>query len=186
MPIQRGGRTLTNRERAAEIRRLTGWTQAEYNRRYDVLRNRARNYEAATGAERGSINVGDLLYRDVRSRAMAQRYGEQYRPSGLYEAVSAAPASSTGRRISKAGIARVSMAEQSRGIRQFSGILYNSKYSDQLLQLQQDLILSGSYDPIEFTKILEEYARQLGREKENIAAFNRNVRNPFDYINWHS
>lgn len=186
MPIQRGGRTLTNRERAAEIRRLTGWTQAEYNRRYDVLRNRARNYEAATGAERGSINVGDLLYRDVRSRAMAQRYGEQYRPSGLYEAVSAAPASSTGRRISQAGISRVSTAEQRRGIRQFSGILYNSKYSERLLQLQQELILSGTYDPIEFAKILEEYARQLGREKENISLFNRNVRNPFDYINWHS
>lgn len=186
MPIQRGGRTLTNRERAAEIRRLTGWTKEEYNRRYDVLRNRARNYEAATGAERGSINVGDLLYRDVRSRAMAQRYGEQYRPSGLYEAVSATPASSTGRRISQSGVARVLAAEQARGIRQFSGILYNSKYSGQLLQLQQELILSGTYDPIEFAKILEEYARQLGREKENISAFNRNVRDPFDYINWHS
>lgn len=186
MPIQRGGRTLTNRERKAETMKLSGWDEKTYKRKYDVLRNRARNYEAATGAERGSINVGDLLYRDVRSRAMAQRYGEQYRPSGLYEAVSAATASSTGRRISKAGIARVSMAEQSRGIRQFSGILYNSKYSERLLQLQQELILSGTYNPIEFVKILEEYARQLGREKENIAAFNRNVRNPFDYINWDS
>lgn len=186
MPIQRGGRTLTNRERAAEIRRLTGWTKEEYNRRYDVLRNRARNYEKATGAERGSINVGDLLYRDVRSRAMAQRYGDKYRPSALYEAVSAGPASSTGRRISQAGIARVAKAEQTRGIRQFSGILYNSKYSERLLQLQQELILSGTYNPIEFAKILEEYARQLGREKENISAFNRNVRDPFDYINWHS
>lgn len=186
MPIRRGGRILTNKERAAEIRRLTGWTQAEYNRRYDVLRNRARNYEAATGAERGSINVGDLLYRDARSRAMAQRYGEQYRPSGLYEAVSAAPASSTGRRISKAGIARVSTAEQSRGIRQFSGILYNSKYSEQLLQLQQELILSGTYDPIEFNKILEQYARRLQKERENAAAFNAATRDPFDYINWHS
>lgn len=186
MPIQRGGKTLTNRERAAEIRRLTGWTKEEYNRRYDVFRNRARNYEAAIGAERGSINVGDLLYRDVRRRAMAQRYGEQYRPSALYEAVSSAPASSTGRRISKAGIARISRAEQIRGVRQFSGILYNSKYSERLLQLQQELILSGTYNPIEFAKILEEYARQLGREKENISLFNRNVRNPFDYINWHS
>lgn len=186
MPIQRGGKTLTNRERAAEIRKLAGWTQAEYNRRYDVLRNRARNYEKVTGLERGSINVGDLLYRDVRGRAMAQRYGERYSPSGLFSAVSATPSTSTGRGISGAGIARVRAAEQQRGITQFSGVLYNSKYSMQLLKLQQDLILSGTYDAIEFTKILEEYARQIGREKENISEFNRNVRDPFNYINWHS
>lgn len=186
MPIQRGGRTLTNRERAAEIRRLTGWTKEEYNRRYDVLRNRARNYEATTGAERGSINVGDLLYRDVRRRAMAQRYGEEYKPTALYRVVSETPASSTARRISQRGFQRVREAEAVRGETQFSGILYNSKFSEELQKRRAELIDAGTYDPIEFNKILEQYARRLQQERENAAAFNAATRNPFDYINWHS
>lgn len=186
MPIQRGVRTLTNRERAAEIRRLTGWTKEEYNRRYDVLRNRARNYEKATGLEPGSIDVGDLLYRNQRRVAMSKRYGEEYKPTALYAAISATPAGSTGRQISQRGIQRVEAAEEARGNIQFSGILYNSKFSIELQKIKADMVETGTYDPIQFNKILEEYARRLDQERKNAAAFNKNTRDPFDYINWHS
>ena len=159
MPIQRGGRTLTKRERKAETMKLSGWDEKTYNRKYDVLRNRTRNYEKATGLEPGSIDVGDLLYRNQRRVAMSKRYGEEYKPTALYAAISATPAGSTGRQISQRGIQRVEKA---------------------------DMVETGIYDPIQFNKILEEYARRLDQERENAAAFNKNTRAPFDYINWHS
>lgn len=186
MPIRRGGRTLTKRERKAETMKLSGWDEKTYNRKYDVLRNRTRNYEKATGVEPGSIDVGDLLYRNQRRVAMSKRYGEEYKPTALYAAISATPAGSTGRQISQRGIQRVKAAEEVRGNIQFSGILDNSKFSIELQKIKADMVEAGTYDPIEFNKVLEQYARRLQKEREDVAVFNKNTRDPFDYINWHS
>lgn len=90
MPIVnfRTKRPLSAREIKSEIMRLRGWSAEEYNREYDKLRNRVRNYETATGQARGSIKVNELLYTTTRARG---KYGAGYAPKRLAEAVMLTP-----------------------------------------------------------------------------------------------
>lgn len=95
MAISLRGKRLTSSEQKQHVLKITGWTSEKYNKEYDKLRNRVRNYESATGAERGSINVADLLARNAVGNVYAARAGETYQPTALYRAVMTAPSSST-------------------------------------------------------------------------------------------
>lgn len=100
MAIMRNGRPLTPREQKAYVMRVAGWTTQQYNKEYDKLRNRARNYERANGLAKGSINVADMLARS-QSRVA---YGDKQ--TTLYRAVSATTSSSTGARLTARQIQR--------------------------------------------------------------------------------
>lgn len=61
--------TLSDRQIKAEVQRLTGWTNTEYNKQYDVYRNKVRNYERTIGAEKGSIKANEEFYRTIRKES---------------------------------------------------------------------------------------------------------------------
>lgn len=67
--------TLTNKQIKARIIELTGWTPEQYNKQYDIFRNRTRNYEKITGLPRGTIAANEELYRIINKDAYAQRAG---------------------------------------------------------------------------------------------------------------
>lgn len=190
MPIRRGGRELSAREQAAELRKLTGWSRQEYQRRYDVLRNRVRTYERATGATE-PINVADLMFRNERRRIMSARYGEPYQPTALYQAIMQAPASGSSRPISTRTQTRIEDAELQRALRQFGGVIYNSKYSEELLNIMQTGLQMerdelGTFDRVEFARIAEQRARDLQEERETAQRLNQNLRDPRNYTFFHS
>lgn len=130
MAIQRGKKTLNAREQAAQVRKWAGWTKEQYNKEYDKLRNRVRNYERANGYEKGSINVADLLAKEVRNRHYAPRYGEQPRSTQLYMAVNATTSASTGRALTS----RATKLSQTAAIAAIEGRYYGLLSKSQLVK----------------------------------------------------
>lgn len=103
MAIVKGNKILTARQQKQQVLKWTGWTAKQYEKEYDKLRNRVRNYERANGLERGSIDAADLLAREARTRHYAPRYGEVPQSTTLYEAVIKTTSQSTGQRLTVSG-----------------------------------------------------------------------------------
>lgn len=182
MAIKSGGKTLTARQQKAKVLEWTGWTTEQYNKEYDKLRNKARAYEKATGAAKGSIDVADLLARDARSKYFSKRYGEEYKPTAEFEAVSKATSVSSGRTPSKRAVERINKAAYDRVGKQFSGVITKSKYSQDIIKEVQAEMQRGSLTPEKYKQIVEKYARMLGAEKEQVRAFNQASPDPYEKI----
>lgn len=138
--IIRGRRVeLTARQIKQRVRELTGWSSEEYSRRYDVFRNRTRNYERAFGLERGSIKANEAFYRIINKQVYAEeRYGEEvgaefgsYNPeadTGAIEysqqelGILQSGASSTGRALTRAQL----QAAKQRVVSDFSALISKS------------------------------------------------------------
>lgn len=60
------GEVITPKQAKAYVMAARGWTTEQYNKEYDKLRNKARNYETATGKPRGEIRVNELLYSETK------------------------------------------------------------------------------------------------------------------------
>ena len=164
MAIRFGKRTLTAREQAAKVREWAGWSKEEYRKQRDILYNRARAYEKATGIKKGTINVPDLLAREVRRQYFARYYGEDSQPTHLYQAVMQAPAQSSGRAVSRAAASRVRQTAEAALRRQFRGLLRNSKYAADIQREYDNLVISGEYTVAKFEDLLRLYGQILNEE----------------------
>lgn len=182
MAIRHNGRTLTPREQAAYVRRITGWTHAEYKRQRDVLYNRVRNYERAIGKPKGTYNVSDLLARRERGRFYARRTGQEYVPSALLQAIESAPATSVGRKLTDAAKQRVDNAQYDLADRLMGGIINKSKYSAQFAAEIADLREKGELTGEKYYQTAEKYARKLEEERNAVAATNANIVDPWDAV----
>lgn len=182
MAIRRNGRELSPREQAKYVRDITGWTPAEYKRQRDLLYNRVRNYERATGAARGTYNVSDLLARRERGRFYARQTGQRYDPSALLQAILSAPATSVGRELTAAAKQRVDDAQYKLADRLMGGIINNSKYSAQfaaeIAALREKEELTGDL----YYKTAEKYAKKIEEERAAVAATNANIVDPWDAV----
>lgn len=72
---------MTSREVKAYIMRVNNWTSEQYNKQYDILRNKTRayeSYERASGVKVEKQSVQSLLFKEARSK---QLYGPSYEPS---------------------------------------------------------------------------------------------------------
>lgn len=167
MAIKHSGRTLTAREQKAKVMEWTGWTSEQYQREYDILRNKVRAFERVRG-EKLSTPVADILARDARARWWAEWSGEKYTPSAQYAAVAAAPSISTGRAPSKAATARITAAGIAAVERQYAGLISRSMFSERL-QAEIERAKAGNISLAE----LDATARHLG-EMSNLNA--RSVR----------
>lgn len=164
MAIRFGDRTLNAREQAAKVREWAGWSKEEYRKQRDILYNRARAYEKATGMKKGTINVPDLLAREVRRRYFSRYYGEDSRPTNLYRAVMQAPAQSSGRAVSRTAASRVRQTAEAALRRQFRGLLRNSKYSADIQREYDNLVVSGEFTVAKFEELLKLYGQILNAE----------------------
>lgn len=59
---------LTDKEIKAEVQALTGWNTAQYQKEYDKLRNKLRNYEAVIGQNKPRA-VNEELYNIVQRQS---------------------------------------------------------------------------------------------------------------------
>lgn len=182
MAIRRNGRELSPREQAKYVREITGWTPAEYKRHRDVLYNRVRNYERATGKPKGTYNVSDLLARDERAKYYAAKTGQQYQPTGIMQAIESAPATSVGRKLTAAAKQRVDDAQYKLADRLMGGVINNSKYSAQFAAEIADLRAKGELTGEKYYKTAEEYAKKIEEERDAVAAANANIVDPWDAV----
>lgn len=184
MAIKRGGKTLTAREQAEEVRKLTGWTRQEYQKQYDVLRNRVRAYERGTGVSEQDkrINVADLLASNAKRMFYSKYYGEEYKPTALYKAVMQAPSISSGKKLSRKAEVRIEQAAETRIEEQFGGFAKNSKYADAIKNEVEELRKSGNYNPQKHLKIIEKYLKEFENERKNVGEYNASLNDPFKRI----
>lgn len=182
MAIGRNGRALSPREQAKYVREITGWTPAEYKRHRDVLYNRVRNYERATGKPAGTYNVSDLLARDERAKYYAAKTGQQYQPTAIMQAILSAPATSVGRELTAAAKQRVDDAQYKLADRLMGGVINNSKYSAQFAAEIADLRAKGELMGEKYYKTAERYAKKIEEERDAVAAANANIVDPWDAV----
>lgn len=182
MAIRRNGRALSPREQAKYVREITGWTPAEYKRHRDVLYNRVRNYERATGKPAGFYNVSDLLARDERAKYYAAKTGQQYQPIGIMQAALSAPATSVGRELTAAAKQRVDDAQYKLADRLMGGIINHSKYSAQFAAEIDTLRGKGELTGAAYYKTAEKYAKKIDEEIKAVAAANANIVDPWDAV----
>ena len=72
---------LTNKQIKAEIMKVHGWTSEEYQKHYDIFKNKLRNYEAykrAHGADVVAQSPQEILYKQAKA---IQRDKGDYKPS---------------------------------------------------------------------------------------------------------
>lgn len=182
MAIRRNGRELSPREQAKYVREITGWTPAEYKRHRDVLYNRVRNYERATGKPAGTYNVSDLLARDERAKYYAAKTGQEYQPTALMQAILSAPATSVGRELTAAAKQRVDDAQYKLADRLMGGVINNSKYSAQFAAEISDLREREELTGENYYKTAEKYAKKIEEERNAVAATNANIVDPWDAV----
>lgn len=187
MAIKSGEKKLTARQQAAKVREWTGWTREQYNKQYDILRNRVRAYERATGKTKGSINVADLLAREERRKYFNARIGgEGQKQSFLYQAVMTAPSTSSGRALSRASSERLQAAGFDYLFKRYEGILERSRIGQDIMlefSISESL---GNGTPAELERIIEKHLREFDAERRNIAAFNRGNPDPARRMYFHS
>ena len=74
-------RYLTTREVKAYIMKQNKWTAEQYQKQYDIFKNKLRAYESykqAQGAKVQKQSVSEVLYKEARAK---QLYGPTYKPS---------------------------------------------------------------------------------------------------------
>lgn len=182
MAIRRNGRELSPREQAKYVRDITGWTPAEYKRQRDLLYNRVRNYERATGEAKGAYNVSDLLARRERGRFYARQTGQRYDPPAILQAIESAPATSVGRALSDTAKRRIDAAQYALADRQMGGIINKSKYSAQFAAEIAALRTKGELTGGKYYETAEKYARMFDDERRAAAATNANIVDPWDAV----
>lgn len=179
MAISRGGKKLTPAEQKAAVKRWTGWTEKEYKREYMQLWKRTRNYETATGLDRGSLDVADILAREARSRYYAR--DEVGTPSAgktyLYRAIQQAPTTSRG--VGARAIARLQDIEETRVLNQFAGFVNRSKYGADIKRELSELSPADPHRGEKSRAIVEKYLKQADEERLAIAEYNRITPDPF-------
>lgn len=113
----RNGNTekVSNREMKKTIMAVNKWTAEQYQKEYDLFKNRLRayeSYEKAHGAKVAKQSPAELLYKQAKSK---KKYGSDYKPSNEMTTIQSFPAYSItrGRKLAKDLNNGYSMARQS-------------------------------------------------------------------------
>lgn len=169
MAIKYKGKSLSPREQKAKVMEWTGWSSKKYRREYDKLRNRTRNHERATGAERGAINAADLLAREARRQYYAARGVGSNTPTNLFTAISQTTSASTGRELLQSTRAKISEVAIAATERQFHGLLSSSKFGS---SLAADIAAArvGKISAAELARRAREYGAQSTALRERTDA----------------
>ena len=186
MAIKSGGVRLTPREQKAKVLGWTGWSPKEYERQYDRLRNRVRNFERANGLEKGSINAADLLARHAREEYFARRQGREVNNTTLWTAVSKSTSVSTGAKLSARSTAKIQTASVASLDARFAGLREKSMFAEDIQAELEALKKNGEYTFANVQAIYDKYARKLDAARKRVGAFNASISDPFKRIEWKS
>lgn len=97
-PIYRNGKKLSNSEIRFTIMKANNITSIrDYEKFYDITRNKLRNYELFTGKKKESVR--EFLYKEARSKLY---YGKDYKMTIERQRINEFTSMSTGKAIQKA------------------------------------------------------------------------------------
>lgn len=167
---------MTSREVKAYIMKVNGWTTEQYNKQYDILRNKVRSYEAyerASGRTTQAQSVQGLLFKEAKAK---KRMGADYTPSIKMQRIKSFTSVSSGKAGQKALTGtryrqRRAKTYEDATYKQFKGLIDNNK--------QARYIYESISDPVKREQAMTAYANQLGAKINEQDEVNENEAIPF-------
>lgn len=162
----RTGKRLTDRQIKIQIQEITGWSTSEYQKKYDIIRNRLRNYQKVTGTHKEE-RVNEFIYKMERAK---KKYGKDYIPSDYVSSVLGFSATSTGRVSINEAAAEVRGVSEGRirklsknEFRRFEGLIAVSHTAQQIIADYE----SKKISILEAEKLLKSYGDTLNAQRKN-------------------
>ena len=149
---------MTNKEVKSYIMKVNGWTTDQYNKQYDILRNKLRayeSYEKASGRKVSTQSTRDLLFKEAKTK---QRMGANYTPSIKMQRIKQFTSVSSGKAGQRALQGKVYMERRTRTYndatyKQFKGLINNNA--------QARTIYQSIKDPVKREQALADFANKL-------------------------
>lgn len=145
---------MNNREVKQYIMRQNNWTAEEYDKNYDILRNKLRNYEnyqRQQGVQVNAQSVQELLLKEARAK---QRHGTSYKPSIKMKQIQSFSSRSSGKRsYGKRAIQRIEQTYDDATYNQFKGLIEANP--------QAKKIYESIKNPVKRERALTAYANKL-------------------------
>ena len=164
---------MSSREVKAYIMKQNGWTSNQYDKQYDIFKNKLRayeNYERAHGVTSQRQSPTQLLYKEAKAKA---REGGDYTPSIKMRRIRSFTSVSSGKAGQKAlqGVryqARRAQLYEEATSKQFKGLIENNPMAQEIAERIKD--------PVKREKALADYANKIhakideeGKAQENEA-----------------
>lgn len=165
---------LTNREVKAYIMKVNGWTSQQYDKQYDIFKNKLRafeNYERIHAGSTTRQSPAQVLYKEAKAKV---REGADYTPSIKMQRIRSFTSVSSGKAGQKAlqgkryQERRTALYMEATN-KQFKGFLENNDKANELAK--------QITDPVKREKFLADYANKVHAqiaEKEEEAKKQRN------------
>ena len=149
---------LKSSEVKAYIMKVNKLTTAEYNKKYDILRNKLRSYEAyqkAHGKATNKTSVSQLLYKQAKAKA---RLGSNYRPSAQMRRIESFTSVSSGKAGQKALLGKKYNARRSTS---YSETTFNAFENFIEKNATAKKIWLEIEDPVKREQALKDYAEKM-------------------------
>ena len=167
---------MTNREVKAYIMKVNGWTTEQYNKQYDIMRNKVRAYEAyerSSGRKVTSQSVQGLLFKEAKAK---KRMGSDYQPSIKMQRIRSFTSVSSGKAGQKALTGkryrqRRAKTYEDATYKQFKGLIENNP--------QAKAIYDAIDDPVKREQAMTVYANKLGAKINEQDEVNESEAIPF-------
>ena len=187
MAIKRMGKTLSAREQKKQVMEWTGWTSEEYQRQYDILRNRVRAYQKITGSER-KRNVADILAREARRRFYSAGRSTPLARSGEAEIIFSTPSISSGKRgrVAAPTSERINIENFADIDARFHGFITKSKFAADIAAEVEELKKNDNYTSGRFRDIVMKHIDIADEERALIVEDNKASRDMASRKFWHS
>lgn len=167
---------MTSKEVKTYIMKINGWTTEQYNKQYDILRNKVRAYEAyerASGRQVNAQSVQAIMFKEAKAK---QRQGRDYQPSIKMQRIKSFTSISSGKAgqralQSKRYIQKRTKTYEDATYKQFKGIIENNK--------QARAIYDAISNPVTREKALTAYANKMHAKINEQDEVNENEAIPF-------
>lgn len=167
---------MTSREVKTYIMKVNGWTSEQYNKQYDITRNKLRAYEAyerKSGRSTETQSVQSLLFKEAKAK---KRMGAEYTPSIKMQRIRSFTSVSSGKAGQKALTGkrytqRRAKTYEDATFKQFKGLINNNP--------QARYIYESISDPVKREQALTDFANQLGAKINEQDIVNENEAIPF-------
>ena len=150
---------LTRKQVKQTIMKAYGFTTTEeYNKFYDIMRNKQRAVEAYSGGKKQS--VVEILYKSAKAK---QRYGADYKPTAQMQRLQEAQSISSGKALQQAMKSERWLQKQAQKYtmqtyNQFKGLLDKNEKAREIFDTIKD--------PVKREKALSAYANKLHAEMD--------------------
>lgn len=150
---------MTNKEVKAYIMKVNNWTTDQYNKQYDIMRNKLRAYEAyerQSGRAVSGQSTQALLFKEAKAK---KRMGAEYKPSIKMQRIKSFTSVSSGKAGQKALTGeryrqRRAKTYEDATYKQFKGLIENNP--------QAQAIYEQIQDPVKREQAMTDFANKLG------------------------